>query len=45
VYLQQFVGRFSDDLQRVMANPDLAVYRIQRNPCPAGAKAIPLSAR
>jgi hypothetical protein len=34
VYLQQFVSRFSNDLRRVMVNRDLAVYRIERDPCP-----------
>jgi 4-amino-4-deoxy-L-arabinose transferase-like glycosyltransferase len=34
VYLGQFVAQFGDDLRRVMANRDLAVYRIERNPCP-----------
>jgi hypothetical protein len=33
VYLRQFVARFGDDLRRVMANRDLAVYRIHRDPC------------
>jgi hypothetical protein len=33
-YLQQFVARFEPDLRRVMANSSLAVYRIERNPCP-----------
>jgi hypothetical protein len=36
VYLRQFVADFDDDLRRVMANQDLAVYHIERNPCPAG---------
>jgi hypothetical protein len=35
VYLGQFVARFGDDLRQVMANRDLAVYRIERNPCAA----------
>jgi hypothetical protein len=35
VYLGQFVARFGDDLRQVMANRDLAVYRIERNPCVA----------
>jgi hypothetical protein len=34
VYLRQFAARFDSDLRRVMANRDLAVYRIERNPCP-----------
>ena len=29
MYLRQFVARFGGDLQRVMANRDLAVYRIK----------------
>ena len=33
VYLRQFVARFGDDLRPVMANRDVAVYRIERNPC------------
>ena len=33
VYLGQFVAQFSDALRPVMANRDLAVYRIHRNPC------------
>lgn len=36
VYLTQFVTRFEDDLRQVMANRDVAVYRIERNPCAAG---------
>jgi hypothetical protein len=36
VYLQHFVSQFHDDFRRVMANGDLAVYRIERNPCPPG---------
>lgn len=36
VYLRQFVAQFGEDLQRVMTNRDVAVYRIERNPCPAG---------
>lgn len=35
-YLRQFVARFDRDLQPVMANADVAVYRIERNPCPPG---------
>jgi hypothetical protein len=34
VYLGQFVARFSNDVRPLMANRDLAVYRIERNPCP-----------
>jgi hypothetical protein len=37
VYLRQFVAQFGDDLRRVMANRDLAVYRIERDPCPPDA--------
>jgi hypothetical protein len=36
VYLRRFVSQFRDDLRRVMANRDLAVYRIERDPCPLG---------
>ncbi|HET9386330.1 MAG TPA: hypothetical protein VFO67_14375 [Gemmatimonadales bacterium] len=32
-YLQRFVADFENDLRPVMVNGDLAVYRIQRNPC------------
>ena len=33
-YLREFVARFEPDLRRVMVNSSLAVYRIERNPCP-----------
>ena len=33
VYLRQFAARFDGDLRRVMGNSDVAVYRIERNPC------------
>jgi 4-amino-4-deoxy-L-arabinose transferase-like glycosyltransferase len=36
VYLRQFVAKFGDDLRPVMANRDLAVYRIERDPCQPG---------
>ena len=36
LYLGQFIARFGDDLRRVMANRDLAVYRIHRDPCRPG---------
>jgi 4-amino-4-deoxy-L-arabinose transferase-like glycosyltransferase len=34
IYLSRFVSQFGGDLRPVMANRDLAVYRIERNPCP-----------
>jgi 4-amino-4-deoxy-L-arabinose transferase-like glycosyltransferase len=39
VYLRRFVAQFGGDLRRVMANRDLAVYRIERDPCPPGGVA------
>jgi hypothetical protein len=36
-YLRRFVAEFRDDLRRVMANRDVAVYRIERDPCAAGS--------
>lgn len=36
VYLRQFVAEFGDDLRPVMTNRDVAVYRIQRDPCQPG---------
>jgi hypothetical protein len=36
VYLREFVARFGDDFRPLMANGDVAVYRIERNPCPPG---------
>jgi hypothetical protein len=36
VYIRQFAARFDADLRRVMANRDLALYRIERNPCSQG---------
>ena len=36
VYLREFVARSGDALRSVMANSDLAVYRIERNPCAPG---------
>ena len=38
-YLRRFVSQFPNDFRRVMANRDLAVYRIERDPC---APASPL---
>ena len=37
VYLRRFVSRFGNDFRRVMANGDLAVYRIEGNPCTSGS--------
>jgi hypothetical protein len=36
LYLDRFVAEFNTDLRRVMANRDVAVYRIERNPCATG---------
>jgi len=36
VYLRRFASQFSNDLREVMANRDLAVYRIERDPCTPG---------
>jgi hypothetical protein len=36
VYLRGFVSQFPNDLRRVMANGDVAVYRIERDPCLPG---------
>jgi 4-amino-4-deoxy-L-arabinose transferase-like glycosyltransferase len=33
VYLRGFVSRFRNDFTQLMANRDVAVYRIERNPC------------
>ena len=32
-YLRQFVSRFRGDFREMMANRDLALYRIERHPC------------
>ena len=37
VYLRRFVSQFPNDLRRVMANRDVAVYRIERDPCTLGS--------
>jgi hypothetical protein len=37
VYLRRFVARFRNDFSRVMANEDLAVYRIEQDPCTPGS--------
>ena len=37
VYLRRFVSRFGNEFRRVMANGDLAVYRIEGNPCTSGS--------
>lgn len=36
VALHRFVGEFQSDLRLVLENEDLAVYRIERNPCLPG---------
>ena len=36
LYLRHFVSQFSNDLREVMANRDLAVYRVERDPCTPG---------
>ena len=36
-YLGRFVSQFRNDFRRVMANGDLAVYRIERDPCTRGS--------
>lgn len=44
-YLRQFVSRFRGDFREMMANRDLAVYRIERNPCVAASRVATLEAR
>jgi hypothetical protein len=40
-YLQHFVARFPHDFQRVMRNRELAIYRIDGQPCRGSASARP----
>ena len=41
LYLRRFVSQFSNDFRHVMANQDVAVYRVARNPCAPGRPGSP----